>query len=344
MFAIPMSYTFSIYGLGFLANISIPGVPPASISSVDVRLFLGNLPDWVTELDPASVEPWYTSEYKDESGNPALHVFKLFAGKYYWFCYADETQFVVDQEGANIWAVWPETLTLEDTATYLLGPIMGFVMLLHGCVSLHASAIAIDDQAIALVGPAGSGKSTTAAAFAELGHSILAEDVVTLDDQGASFLVQPAYPCIRLWPASVTALFGEHHDLPKLTPNWEKRYLDLTQPPYQFHERPLPLAAIYLLEQRSAESLAPFVKHVSEPKALMSLVANTYATHLMDTVMRAREFEILGRLLKTVPVRQIIPHASTSRIPNLCQLIRKDFEELKIRAQERAEPEQLLNV
>ena len=42
---------------------------------------------------------------------------------------------------------------------------MGFVMLLRGIVCLHASAIAIDDEAIALLGPAGSGKSTTAAAF-----------------------------------------------------------------------------------------------------------------------------------------------------------------------------------
>lgn len=339
-----MSHTFLIYGLGVLANIKIPGVPQASISSVDVRLFLGNLPDWVGEVAPSAVEPWYTSDYTDESGNPGLCLLRLFAGKYYRFCYADQTEFLIDQDGTNIWAVWPETLSLEDTATYLLGPIMGFVLLLRGCVSLHASAIVIDDQAVALAGPAGAGKSTTAAAFAELGYSVLAEDVVTLDDRGTSFLVQPAYPCIRLWPASVAALFGQHNDLPKLTPNWEKRYLDLTQQPYQFHEKPLPLAAIYLLEERSENSLAPFVKHISEPEALMSLVANTYSTRLMDKMMRAREFEILGRLLKTVSVRQIIPHASSSQIPELCKLIAEDFEGLKFRGQERAEQEQFLNV
>lgn len=339
-----MSHTFSVYGLGFLATRPIPGVPPTSISSVDIHLFLGTLPDWIDEVESSSSELWYKSDYKDESGNPAQHVFRLFAGRFFRFCYADGTQFVIDQEGANIWAVWPETLSIEDTSTYLLGPVMGFVMLLHGHVSLHASAIAIDSQAIALAGPAGAGKSTTAAAFAELGYSILAEDVVTLDDRGECFLVQPAYPCIRLWPASVTALFGEHADLPKLTPTWEKRYLDLTQKPYQFHEKPLPLAAIYLLEERSEDRLAPFVRQITEPEALMSLVKNTYSTRLMDKMMRGREFEFLGRLLKAVPVRQIVPHASTSNIPKLCKLIREDFEGLKIRSQERAEREQLLNV
>src|SRR6185437_2076265 len=105
------------------------------------------------------------------------------------------------------WAAWREPLTLEDTSTYLLGPVMGFVMLLRGVVCLHASAVAIGEGAIALVGPAGSGKSTTAAAFAERGYRVLAEDVVTLDDRGYRFLLQPGYPCIRLWPAAVKALY-----------------------------------------------------------------------------------------------------------------------------------------
>jgi|SRR5687768_4631867 len=338
-----MSHTFSIYGLDILTNLEIPGIPPSPISSVDVQISFGNLPDWVDAVDPSEVEPWYTTDYKDESGVPTLKVVRL-SKNYYRFSYTDETEFLIDHQGTNVWAVWPETLTLEDTATYLLGPIMGFVLLLRGCISLHASAIAINDRAIALVGPAGAGKSTTAAAFADLGYSILAEDVVTLDDRGDLFVVQPAYPCIRLWPESVAALFGQHNDLPRLTPNWEKRFLDLTQQPYQFHQEPLSLAAIYLLEERSESSAAPFVKQVPESKALMSLVANTYATRLMDKVMRAREFEILSRLLKTIPVRQITPHTSTSRIPELCKLISEDFETLERSSDEQAQSAQFLNV
>ncbi len=330
-----MSYSFSIYGLGVLANIPIPGVSRVPISSVDVNLFFGKLPYWISHVDPSEVEPWHTSDYKDESGNASLQVVRL-AGTHYLFLYADGTEFLITQDGTNIWANWPHTLTAEDTATYLLGPIMGFVLRLRGSVSLHASAIAIDNKAVALVGPAGAGKSTTAAAFADLGYSILAEDVVTLNDQGNNFLVEPAYPCIRLWPSSVTALYG-HSDLPKLTPTWEKRYLDLTKPPYQFHEKPLSLAAIYLLEQRSKDDQAPFVNHVSESEALMSLVVNTYSTRLMDKMMRAKEFELLGRLLKTVPVRQIIPHVSTSQIPQLCSVIREDFDSLISEKQELAQ-------
>jgi hypothetical protein len=241
-------------------------------------------------------------------------------GRYYRFCYADGTEFLIDEAGSEVWARWSDPLTLEDTATYLLGPVMGFVMLLRGIVCLHASAVAIGNEAIALVGPAGSGKSTTAAAFANRGYGILAEDVVTLDDRQDHFLVRPGYPCIRLWPASVKALYGSETHLPKLTPNWDKCYLELS---HGFQTQPLRLAAIYLLGERQDDGAV--IETVDRAKGLMSLVANTYATKLMDKQMRAREFELLTRVLSNVRLRRVIPRNDPARLPELCTRILTDF-------------------
>ena len=315
-----MTYRCSIYGLGVIANSTIPGVPASPLASVDVRITFGFLPAWLPEVGPKQIEPSFVAEYTDECGTPALRVFRLLDGKYYRFCYADRTEFIVNDK--EIWAKWSEPLTIEDTATYLLGPVMGFVLLLRGLVCLHASAIAIGDEAIALAGPAGSGKSTTAAAFANQGFSVLAEDVVTLDDRGGQFLIRPAYPCIRLWPPAVKALYGNETQLPKLTPNWEKCYLDLGE---RFVRKPLPLAAIYLLGERSDDRDAPFIESLDPAEGLMSLVANTYATKLMEKEMRAREFELLTRVLNNVPLRRVTPHANPARIAELCESIVSDF-------------------
>lgn len=321
-----MDYPCSIYGLGVVANKRIPTVPSSSIPSVDVRINFGSLPGWVHELDPAQIETAYVADYNDESGKPAFSVCRVLEGKYYWFRYADETEFLVDQDGTEIWAQWVDPLTLEDTTTYLLGPIMGFVMLLRGLVCLHASAIAIGDQAIALLGPAGAGKSTTAAAFSGRGFSILAEDVVTLDDRRDHFVVRPSYPCIRLWPASVKALYGTESFLPKLTPNWDKCYLDLTERPQQFQQQPLRLAAIYQLSDRLDEPGAPLMEPLNQAEALVSLIANSYSTKLMDRQMRARQFDWLTRVLNNVPIRRVKPHADPARIPELCESILNDFQ------------------
>ena len=320
-----VSYYSTIYGLQIQFNERVPGLSFSSSQSgtPELQVDFGAMPAWFGN-EPLTRDLRYVrTDDAEPSQKPRLLVWSI--GDYYHLQYKDGTEFIVDHAGTRVWATWPaDTLTLEDTATYLLGPIMGFVLLLRGFVSLHACAVAIDDQAIAIVGPAGSGKSTTAAGFAELGYAILAEDVVTLREPGASFMVQPGYPSIRLWPSSVKALYGSTATLPRLTPTWDKRYLDLTQSQYDFHNQPLPLAAIYLFAERTGPP-APFVREMTASEALLSLIANTYATYLMDRQMRAREFELLNRVLKSVPIRRVTPHADARRIGGLCRTIVEDF-------------------
>jgi hypothetical protein len=327
-----MSFYTRIYGLSVRINKSIPGIFTSKVSSnqVDLEIHLGEMPAWFPAAS-ATREPWYLSPDLEQNGEPRLTIWKLNTGDYFHARYADGTEFLIHRLGNRIWATWPsDTLSLEDTATYLLGPMMGFVMLLRGAISLHASAVIIDNQAVAFVGPAGAGKSTTAAAFADLGYGILAEDVVTLADLGNAFLVEPAYPCIRLWPSSVSALYGPDASLPKLTPNWDKRYLDLNQSQYEFGEQSLPLSAIYLFAARSDESTAPCVRELTTSQALIALVANTYTTYLMDKPMRATGFKLFHRLLARVPVKELIPHSDPANLGKLCDLIIKDFASLQL--------------
>lgn len=339
-----MSYPCSIYNLGIIANRTIPGIPSSSIDSIDLRISLGELPAWLDKPDHHTSRLSYTSDYTDSSGEPLLRVYRLQDGKYHHFRYADRTEFLVDHTGTEIWCSWQEPLTIEDAATYLLGPVLGFVLLLRGVVCLHASAVVVGSEAIALIGPAGSGKSTTAAAFSSRGFTILADDVVTLDDRADHFLVRPSYPCIRLWPASVKALYGSESLLPRLTPNWDKRYLDLTNIPDQVERKSLPLSAIYVLGERSDEAAAPFVVPLDRTNALLSLIANTYTNYLMDKNMQALQFELLGRVLANVPVRKITPHADASRLPELCDCIFNDFASLKPRAVKTQDSRQAVHV
>ena len=239
---------------------------------------------------------------------------------------------VVDSRGAEVWADWRDTLSVEDAVSFVIGSALGFVLRLRGITCLHGSAIAIGDAAVALVGPSGSGKSSTAAGFARLGYAVLSDDILALGEAGAAFVVEPAFPRVRLWPQSARSLFGSWDALPRVTPNWDKCQLDLEKHGFAFQSKPLPLAAIYFLDERSAGNGIPRIEPVSAAEALIALVADSHATEFVDPPQRAAEFDVLARVLRKVPARRVMPCADLARIPELCEAIACDFGRIAPRA------------
>ncbi len=121
-------------------------------------------------------------------------------------------------------------------------------------------------------------------------------------------------------------MYGSAEALPRLTPNWEKRFLDLTDDGCAFKKTPLPLAAVYLLGERSTRAAASAVEHVAAPEALLALVANTYVNYLPDAKVRAREFESLGNVVSTVTVKRAMPPAEPRTLPSFCDRIVDDVQ------------------
>jgi len=322
-----MSFNWSLYGLQIHANQLIHGLAHSSSPSVpDLQICLGFLPKWLNKTADQAARPWYASANQADAGVPNLRIWSLAGGHFYWLRYADGTEFILNSMGTKIWSRWHESVSQEEVISCLLGPVMGFVLLLRGTTCLHASSIAIGGRAIAIAGPSQAGKSTVAAAFAKLGYPVLSEDVVTLDERNGRFLVHPGYARIRLWPDSAEALYGSADVLPRLAPTWDKRYVDLTEDGYQFQKSPLPLAAAYILEERAPDSAVLRIDSLSTKEALLSLIGNTYATNLMDTKMRGREFETLRRVIAGIPIRRVFPPNDYDSLPRLCNMIVEDFE------------------
>ena len=318
-----------IYGLGLEVNVPIAGLAGlGEAKRIDVSMTIGSMPfDLEENPDFISAHEYYVSPDLDDAGRPALRAASLLDSKYHRIAYCDGTTVVVDAAGSSVWATGPDSATVEDTAIYLLGPILGFVLRLRGVICLHASAVAIDGRAVALVGPSGAGKSSTAAAFARLGHRVLTDDVLALVDHGDRFDVQPAYPRVRLWEDSVASIFGKYDALPLISPAWDKRFLDLNGPESRFQAESLQLGAIYFLGDRSDSADAPTIEEITPRTGLMHLVSDTYATRLLQPALRAREFEVLGRVVTAVPLRRVTPSADFGRIADLCGAVISDFQE-----------------
>lgn len=323
-----LAFNYSIFGLLLSSNLSLPGLAPVNSSTCvpDVKLHLGISPCTNRTIPQGNEELAYESSYLNETGEAVLRIWRIVPGRHLRLSYCDGTQFWVDREGANLWALWPDTSSLENTASYLLGPVFGVLLRLRGMICLHASAVTFKDCSVAFVGSEGAGKSTTAAAFVRRGHPAISDDIVALVERGG-FRIMPAYPHLSLWPDSVNFLYGSPDVLPCISPDLQKRRLALGN---RFEERSLPLGAIYILGDRRADC-APFVETISDREAMIGLVVNSYATNILDRPMRAQEFNVFGRLLPTVPLRRATPHRDPSRIEELCEVILEDFELLQLK-------------
>jgi hypothetical protein len=123
--------------------------------------------------------------------------------------------------------------------------------------------------------------------------------------------------------------------LPRIAPEGEKRRLSLIEGEARFEPHPLQLAAIYFLDERRTDP-APYVETMRPQTALLSLVADTYANRILDRSLRAEEFGVLSRLVKTIPIRRVFSHCDSSRIRDLCRVIREDYSGLNTAARLRA--------
>lgn len=315
-----MSGTFGIFGLWVRCDCALPGIAaPAPGSHPDVQVVLDA---WPADAVHLPAEPWYVSSHRDERGRPVLTVHRSQDGRWFRWTYIDGMRFLIE-DARTVWCCWPDTLSPQDALTYLLGPVMGFLLVQRGMVCLHGGAVEVDGGAVLLVGPAGSGKSTTTAALSARGIRVISEDIAALQRAGQHVMVLPGPQEVRLWPASVRMLYGHEDALPALTPTWDKRVLD-GRGGARFCDEPRPLKAIYLLDERRPEPSRPRVEHIAGSQAMLDLAGNVYGTLMRQPEHRADEFAMLARLCAQVPIRSLRPHADPSRLPDVCRYILDD--------------------
>lgn len=319
-----MISNYLLYGLRLTADRPIPALQEAEPGGVpDVRVhFSDDAPpaEFITAL-----APWAPPGYERRSDDSAYSIWRDPSGDLFRFRYADGTEFVLDRFGSNIWVSWRPPLTQEDAVTYLVGPIIGFVLRWRGRLCLHSSCVSSGERAFALMGSAGAGKSTTASAFSTRGLPVVSDDITAIEETEGGYLVLPGYPRTCLWPASASALFGDADALPTITPTWDKRHLDLTRAPGGFRSEPVPLDIIYVLADRSSGDAPITITDVEPGHALVVLTGHTYGNRLLDSEMRASEFAALDRLVRRVPVRRVTPPESLDRLTELCDRMLEDF-------------------
>lgn len=321
----PPPFRYSLFDLTVESDGAIPDLIPSCIDGPPVlRWFLGALPAFARKVDVASLSLWHSTVETTAGGRPHRAIWRIPGSSYYLLEYFDGHRFVFNEAATEVWAEWPSDATAADNFCYLLGPVMGMLLTLRAVPCLHGSCVQMGEGCVAIVGSAEAGKSTTAAAFALRGHTVVSDDITTLEQKGGEIMVRPSYPRIRLWPSSAGVLRVPLEQLPALTPNWDKRYLDLRGEGLHFAGAALPLRAVYVLQAREASTQRPCIETASPREQLLDLIGNMYVAQLPHEGRQAREFPVLRDIASRLPVRRVFPHSDPDRLQRLCELIEED--------------------
>ncbi len=153
----------------------------------------------------------------------------------------------------------------------VIAQALPFAALLRGLEVFHASAVARDGTAIAMVGPSGAGKTSVALELCRLGADFLADDVLALEIDGEQLLAHPGTPLAGLDHAEAERLIGVGQ--PRLEPvvaiNARERLVRMGGA-----TGPTPLAALFFLNRRSEGPEQPRFEPVNDAQWLLSATFN----------------------------------------------------------------------
>jgi hypothetical protein len=186
--------------------------------------------------------------------------------------YDDTGVFDVTSGGREIRWYRADGADLEAGRLDVLGRVLALALHASGWLSLHGSAVALADGAIAFLAPKGNGKSTLAFALMRAGAALMTDDTVVIGS-GVPATVRPGVQSVRLFRDSadwlsatspipgtsdVKATFGQIAD--------DARRLTRA-----------PLAALYLLESVPAGTIAEPLQRerIDGPAAVFGLLGQT---------------------------------------------------------------------
>jgi hypothetical protein len=159
----------------------------------------------------------------------------------------------------------------EGWQRLLVAQVLPFAAALQGMEVLHAGAVVVAGEGVALSGPSGSGKTSLALALQRRGAELLADDVLAVERVGTELLAHPGAPIsgIDLAEAERLGVQGEGEHAGVLAVNARERVARAVLVP-----GPVPLGALFLLNRRSEGPQEPSFELEGDPRQLLASTFN----------------------------------------------------------------------
>jgi len=293
---------YYVYGLNICSELIFPDFPKSKKSVYDVNIRLGDV--------------YLPFEKYREVHLSKLTKVRIKTNNIY-LLWNDITIFAIKNYAEII--INPKT-GLNKNFIKLLLFSYGFALLLHqkGRLVLHANAVNINDGAVIILGPSGTGKSTTSIALLNKGHELLCDDVLSIRVEGKYPTVYPSFPRIKLWPDVIKQFKEDPTILPKIHSNSDKRLYNVSN---RFSQRKKNLKAIYIIK----ESNFTGIENINSQKATMELIRSSYCYKLLRKTGLAKNLKQCSEVAIKVPIKVLKVKRSFEDFNHLAETIENDI-------------------
>lgn len=203
---------------------------------------------------------------------------------------------------------------------YLLGAVLSFALIRQGLEPLHATVVAVDGVAVALMGDCGYGKSSLAAAFLRDGHRLVTDDLLIVGTDSGGLVAHPGAPRIKLFPHMARRMFGPRVQGIRMNRYTPKLIVPLERA--QYHAGPVRLAGIYVLAPPRPRSrptrLTVQRRALTKRQACIELIRNTFNMAVTDGARLSRQLALAGDIVRHIPLKRL----SYSRVPSMLAVAR----------------------
>ncbi len=202
--------------------------------------------------------------------------------------------------------VWPVNgVTLESARLEFDRMLRPIVLQALGWQALHASAALTSEGALLFCGRSGAGKSTTAYALGQMGWTQLADDQVV-------WRLHDGRPKVQSLPFT-----------PRLRPLSEARLAESggSKSPWPKTQGLIPIAAIYLLDQRTAAGPSVSISRVPAAQAFSALLPHAHCFDLSDVETTRVFTDDYLTLASEVPVFSVKYSPDLDRLTELLHTI-----------------------
>jgi len=185
-------------------------------------------------------------------------------------------------DGSRIVADPDPSASSSQVRAYLLGSVIGALLHQRGVLTLHASAVDLGGEAVALMGESGAGKSTLAMALNRRGNVLLCDDlcVIRFGDDGQP-MVWPGITRLKLWSQTLNAVGSSTQGLEPVLQKEDKYHLPADR---VAEHRPVPLKAVYLIDKSGGSQE---LRRLRGAEAVNALMSHTYRGRMVPFLDKA---------------------------------------------------------